>query len=151
METAAIIAIGSGVLSAGLGIVQGVQSSQAARRETAQYEEEQRIALLAADQEEIARRRRLDSILATNEAIRGARGLNFDSGSARALREANIAEAEDDIGTARLNRLGQASRAAYGAEGARMREQAGLFSGFGAVASGLGNAASSSLRYIPRK
>lgn len=105
METVALIApyvaIASGVAQAGLGLVQSGQSSQAARQEVAQYQEEERIALLAADQEEIARRRKLESILATNEALRGARGLTFDSGSARALREANVAEAEADIGTSR--------------------------------------------------
>ena len=150
-NSAAARAIASGVAQAGLGIVQGVQSSQAAKLEVQQYEEEQRIAHLAADQEELARRRKLEGILATDEALRGARGLSFESGSARALREANISEAESDIGTARLNRIGQASRAAYGEMGARMRESGGLFSGAGAVASGLGNAANAALRYIPRK
>lgn len=155
METVALIApyvaIGAGVAQAGLGVVQGIQSSRAAKLEVQQYEEESRIAMLAADQEEIARRRKLESILAMNETLRGARGLAFDTGSARALRDASTTEAEDDIATARLNRLGQASRAEYGAAGARMRASSGLFSGAGAIASGLGNAASSAIRYIPRK
>jgi hypothetical protein len=154
METIAavapFIAIASGVATAGLGVVQGIQSSRAAKLEATQYEDERRTALLAADQEEVARRRRLQSILSMNEALRGSRGLAFESGSERALREANIQEAESDIGTARLNRLGQARRAELGAFGARNRETAGLFSGAGAFVSGLGTAATGALRYAPK-
>jgi hypothetical protein len=153
METIAAalpyIAVASGVASAGLGIVQGAQASQAASLERQQFEDEAQTARLAAQQEENARRHRLAAILSENEALRGARGLSFESGSERAIREENIRAAEADIGTVRLNRLGQVRRAELGAAGARMRETGGLFSGAGAFASGLGTAATSLLRYAP--
>lgn len=151
METIAtvgtIVSVASSVAQAGLGIVQGIRSSRAASLERQQFEDEKRLALLAADQEEVARKKRLASILSLNDALRGARGLAMGTGSEVALREANIAEAESDIGTARLNRLGQAQRAHYGILGASMRESGGLFSGAGAFASGLGSAATSLMRY----
>ena len=151
METivaiAPFVAAASGLATAGLGVVQGIQSSRAAGLERAQYEDEARTAKLAADQEEVARRRRLVSILSENEALRGGRGLSFDSGSELALRESNVSEAERDISTVRLNRLGQVRKAELGAYGASMRETSGLFSGAGAFVSGLGGAATSLQRY----
>mgnify|MGYP007100112602 CR=1 FL=1 len=144
---APFIAMASGVAQAGVGIVQGIQSSKAASVERAQYEEEAAMHRLAGDQEELARRKKLESVLAMNEAFRAGRGLAFDTGTSRALRDSNIAEAEADIGTTRLNRAGAVSRASYGALGAGMRERAGLFSGFGAAVSGIGNAATGYLKY----
>lgn len=150
MEIATIapfVMMASGVASAGMGVVQGIQSSKAAALEKAQYEEEAATLRVAADQEEVARRRQLESILATNETLRGARGLSFSSGSADALRAENMRLAETDIATARLNKSAAISRVSYGALGAGMREKAGLFSGAGAVVSGLGTAAQGALKY----
>lgn len=151
METivaaAPFIAIASGAATAGLGIVQGIQSSRAASLEKAQFEDEAQTARLAADQEEVARRRRLAMIRSENLALRGARGLALESGSARALEEENTRAAEEDIATVRMNRLAQARRAEYGAYGASLRERGGLFSGAGAFASGIGSAATSLMRY----
>ena len=144
---ATVASAAASVAGAGLGVVQGIQSSRGARLEVQQHEEEARLALLAADQEEVQKRRRLETVLANNEALRGARGLTFDSGSARALREANIAEAEDDIAIGRLNRLNQARRSEYAAMGARMRGQGGLFSGAGAVLTGISSAGNSLMRF----
>lgn len=151
METIAVIAplvaAGAGVAQAGLGIVQGIQSSSAAKVERQQYEEEAATYRLAGEQEELQKRRKLESVLAMNEAIRAGRGLSLDTGTSRALRDSNIAEAEADIATGRLNTAGRVSRSTYGALGAGMRERAGLFSGFGAAVSGLGSAATGALKY----
>lgn len=151
METLAVVApyimIASGVASAGMGVVQGIQSSRAAKLEQAQYEDESRTARLAADQDEVMRRRRLESILSLNDALRGSRGLAMGTGTDMALRESNIAEAEDDIATARLNQLARARRADLGAFGAAQRSRGGLFSGAGAFVSGLGTAFSGYQRF----
>ena len=153
METIGIIGtvmgIASGVASAGLGVVQGIQSSRAAKLEVAQHEDEARSARLAADQEEVARLKQLRSVLASNEALRGGRGLAMGTGTDIALRDSNISEAEDDIATGRMNRLAQARRSDYAAWGAGQR--GGLLSGAGAVVSGLGTVASTAMRYRPVK
>ena len=153
METIAmiapIIAIGSGIASAGLGVVQGIQTSRAAKLEQSQHEDEARSARLAADQEENVRRKQLYSVLATNEALRGSRGLAMGTGTDLALRDSNISEAEDDIATGRMNRLGQARKSDLAAWGAGQR--GGLLSGAGAVVSGLGTVASTAMRYRPVK
>lgn len=147
METMAILSAVAGIASAGMGVVQGIQSSRAAGLERAQYEEERKIAMLAADQEENVKRKRLEATLALNEAVRAGRGLSLITGTSEALRAANIEAAEDDIATGRLNASLRASRASYGALGAAMRQAGGLFSGAGAFVSGIGSAAGSLARY----
>lgn len=155
METIGIIgtvvSIASAVGSAGLGVVQGIQSSRAAKLEVAQHEDEARSARLAADQEELVRRRQLQTVLASNEALRGSRGLAMGTGTDLALRQSNIDAAEDDISTGRMNRLAQARRSDYAAFGAEQRSRGALFSGAGAFVSGLGTAATTALRYRPVK
>lgn len=152
MEIAAIapyVAVASGVATAGTGIVQGIRSSQAAGLERRQYEQQIQTAQTAAVQEEVVRRRRLAQVLSANEALRGARGLDYDTGTSEALDAANRQYAEDDIETARLNRLALADRARYGALAAGMRETGGALSGAGAFASGLGSAGTAVMRYFP--
>jgi hypothetical protein len=151
METIAVatpfIAMASGVAQAGVGVMQGIQSSNAASVERTQYEEEAAMYRLAGEQEELQKRKKLESVLAMNEAIRAGHGLSLDTGTSRALRDSNIAEAEADIATGRLNTAARVSRSTYGALGAGMRERAGIFSGIGAAVSGLGSAATGALKY----
>lgn len=151
METAlAIGSIVAGVASAGAGIAGAASASKAARAEVAQHEQEMQLAAIAADQEEVTRRRKLEGILAQNEALRGARGLALDTGTARALRESNIAEAEDDISTIRLNKAGLMQRSAYGIESAKMRASTTMLSGIGSAIGSLGSAGTTALRYWPK-
>ena len=144
---APFIAMASGVAQAGAGLMQGIQGSRAAAAERQQYEEEAQLARLSGAQQELAARKNLEKAFAINESLRAARGLTMGTGTDLALRNANIAEAESEIGTIRLNTEGRVSRSTYGALGAGMRERAGLFSGFGAAVSGIGNAATGYLKY----
>lgn len=118
---AAAIAV-SAAASAGTAIYTGQQQAAAskanAQAQAAQYAEEQRTARLAAEQEEAAKRRTLDAVLSSQDALRAGRGLDLGSPTGEAIRRESIEQAEWDITTIRANanardrRLGLASDSA---------------------------------------
>lgn len=141
METTAAIALASTVVSAGAAVYGGMQQSKAYALERQQYEQQAELARLSAAQEESARLRQLDEMLATQRAMAVARGYDPDtSGSFTALQEQDKKEALADIDTAKINRLSQARASEYGAAQAGANSSAALISGFG-------NAAGSIFRY----
>lgn len=139
METVAIV---STAISAGTAIIGGMQQSRALEMERRQHEENAELAKLAAAQEESARLKELDKMLATQRAMAIARGYDPDeSGSFLALQEEDRRQALADIETAKITRLSQARASRYAAA------QAGSNTG-GAMLSSFGGAAGSLFRYV---
>ena len=118
---AAAVAV-SAAASAGTAIYSGQQQARAARQQAeataTQYAEEQRAARLAAEQEELARRRDLGRVLSAANALRAGRGLDMGSQTGEALYRASVEAAEADIEIIHANaerggrRLGLAADAA---------------------------------------
>ena len=138
----------SAAASAGTAIYTGQQQAAAskanAQAQAAQYAEEQRAARLAAEQEEAAKRRTLDAVLSSQDAIRAGRGLDLGSPTGDAIRRDSIEQAEWDITTIRANansrerRLGLASDSALtrGRNDARTALVQGYGSAVGSLAGG---------------
>ena len=126
---------GVGALSSLAGGVQG-QQSQAFLAE--QYAEEKAATEAAAAQDELQRRRQLDSILAGQRAIFASRGVELFGGSQQAITTRTKREAEEDIETSRSNYLSRARR--YGLAGgqATLAGRSDLLGGVGKAATQIG-------------
>ncbi len=142
METAIATTVISGVASAGMSVLSGVQAAQGAKAERRQYEYDRDLAYAEASEGEIRRTKDLKRVLATNQALRAGRGLAFSSGTADAIEEANIAEARADIGVANLNAYNKALRNSYAIAASRQRQDAGYLSAASGFVKGLSSAAS---------
>jgi len=129
-----------GNVFSGLGAVSslagGVQGMQGAEFLEAQYEEEAANARTAAAQDELQRRRQLNTVLASQRAIFASRGIELFGGSQQAIQEGTKQQAEEDISTSKINILSRARR--YGLAGAQAAVQ-----GTGAFLGGVGGAAKS--------
>ncbi len=129
--------IGSGLATLGAvsALAGGFRGAQAAEFEAAQFREEMEIARVAAEQEEVQRRRQLRATLAAQTAIRAGRGVElFGSGSFEAIRKRTIEEAEEDITTAKLNALSRSRRFSLAAAEAESRGQSAILGGVGTAA-----------------
>jgi hypothetical protein len=149
MEVATIAAVGmiaSGVATAGAAAYSGVQSARTAQVARRQYEEERNLAALQGLQDENTRRAGLQRALATNQALRAGRGLQYMTPGSEALEDYNVAEAEKDIGAAKLNTLRRVRRYDLAIEGESARETGGYLSAATGVIQGFGSAATGARR-----
>ncbi len=125
------------VTTAAASLAQGYTSYRAAQAERAQYEEERKTAELAGQQEEVVRRQRLAKALATQNALRAARGLSLTSPQADVIRRTTVREAEHDISAIRLDSRRRQRRFGLGAEQAGINAIGGLVGGVGGAAGNL--------------
>lgn len=142
-ETLLIASAVSSVIGAVGSIAQGHAASRAAEAEAEQYRDEAEAARVNAVIEETDRRKELQQILATGEAVRAGRGLSLDTGSSEALRDSSEAEAERDINLIRANAFGRQRRMLLAADAASARSGTALTSGYLRVGSQLLSAAGS--------
>lgn len=135
------VAIASTVVSAGLGVAGAVRQSRAASFEREQLEQEAKAIELAAQQDENARRENLRRVIASQQAIRAGAGLQFDTGTSRAIANRSVDATEDDIITSRFNFMRRAQRTRFAAFGAEQRGRNALFAGGAGILSAAGKAA----------
>jgi hypothetical protein len=137
-----LMAIGMALSTAGTA-AQAVGARRAAKFERVQYEEQAQMAKLQAEEEEAQRRQELQSVLATQEAIRAGQGLDPLSGTGQAIRRFTVGTAERDIKIGRLNALMGARRYGLAAQQAKIGGKAaftgGLLSAGAGLLSGAGN------------
>lgn len=114
---------------AGLSVMQGAAAKQQANAQRKVYEQERKGALLAAKQDEVARRSRLADVLATQQAILGGRGVDLFGPQSFAIEAASRSEAEADIGAARLTYLNRAERLRQAGQMARAQGQSAFVGG----------------------
>ncbi len=125
------------VVTTAASLAQGLASFRAAQAERAQYEEERKAAELAGQQEEVMRRQRLAKALATQNALRAARGLSLTSPQADIIRRATVREAESDIAAIRLDSRRRQRRFGLAAEQAGLDAAGALIGGVGRAAGNL--------------
>lgn len=133
------LTVGNALSAAGAvsSLAGGIQGQQSAEFLQAQYAEEEANAKAAAAQDELQRRRQLNSVLATQRAIFAGRGTELFGGSQMKIQERTKIEAEEDIETSTLNYLSRARRynLASGQAGAQGRQA--LLGGVGGAAKSL--------------
>lgn len=122
-------AIAMVAIAAVSGVMQGMAARSASKFEAEQYQREEQRSKLAAKQAEIDRRQELRRVLASQEAIRSAAGLDLYSGTGKALREDAISEAETDILNTRINYLGRADSARIAAKMVKSQGRQALIGG----------------------
>lgn len=136
-ETLAIAAVAASVVSAGAAVAGGMQQAKAAKLEEKQYQDQADIARVQGEQQEAARRQQLADTLATQSAIRAGRGVELDSGTGTALRDASTVAAARDIDTIKANSLNQQRSFGLNAAAADARATGAMIAGIGGGASGL--------------
>ena len=142
-EWIAIASAVSSVIGAVSSVAQGNQANRAAQLEAEQYRDEAETARVNAVLEETDRRKDLQRVLATQEAIRAGRGLDFSTGSSEALSGASEAEAERDVNLIRANAFNRQRRMLLAADSASQRGQSALYAGYARASSQLLSAAGS--------
>lgn len=103
------IAVATAASAAGAGYAAYSSSQQneaAASAAKAQADTDQ----AAAAQDEAQRRRQLMQVIASQDALRAARGSSLTSGTALSIYDDTVSQAEQDIQTSRLNYLSQADQ-----------------------------------------
>lgn len=118
-------------------LASGYQGYQGAEFLRAQYEEEAANAKTAAAQDELQRRRQLDSVLASQRAIFASRGVELFGGSQQAIQAQTKKEAEEDIETSRTNYLSRSRRYGLAANQAQAQGTGALLGGVGGAAKSL--------------
>ena len=129
-EMIAIASAISSVVGAVGSVVQGQAAQRAAESEAAQYRDDAETARVNAVIEETDRRKELQRVLATGEAVRAGRGLDLNTGSSDALRSASEADASRDINVIRANAFGRQNRNLLAADAASSRGSAAATSGY---------------------
>jgi hypothetical protein len=129
------LAIIGTALTAGMGayssIQQGNAQASAAEFERAQYEEQRTLGKIQALDEEADRRRRLNQVLASNQAAAAGMGINTNgSRSFLAIQDDSANEAERDIGRISLNAASQNRRFSLAADQASMSGKAARRAGY---------------------
>lgn len=134
------IATIAAVVSATASVAGGVQGMRASNMQQQQYEEEAANTRVQAAEAEVERTRELRSVLATQDAIRAGRGLEFDSGTAQALRDDTNALYERDIASIRYNAENKTRRLGLAGDQARAQGTGSLLSGFAQAGGALSRA-----------
>lgn len=96
--------------SAGGAIYGGYAKSAEYKGEANAAEAQADTAQAAAAQDEAQRRRQLTQVIASQDALRAARGSSLTSGTALSIYGDTVGQAEQDIRTSRLNYLSQADQ-----------------------------------------
>lgn len=107
VAAAAVAAAGSGYAA--------YSQSAAAESQAQQMKAEEDTSRAAAAQEEAKQRRHLMQVIASQDALRAARGGSMTSGTALSIYDDTVSEAEKDINATRLNTLSRADRYRLGA------------------------------------
>jgi hypothetical protein len=122
------------IIATGLGgiaqISGGISANNQARAEAAQYDQNAKSALTAADQSESLRRQDLISTLSSIDAVRTARGLDVASPTGQVIAQNRTARAEQGIDTENLNYRTQAQSYKTQAGISRSQGSAALLGGF---------------------
>lgn len=118
-------------------LASGVQGYQGAEFLQDQYEEESANAKTTAAQDELQRRRQLNSVLASQRAIFASRGVELFGGSQQAIQAQTKKEAEEDIETSRTNYLSRSRRYGLAANQAQAQGTGALLGGVGGAAKSL--------------
>lgn len=127
MGFAPILAVG---LQAGAQIMGGIAENSQKKAEAAQYDQNAKTTLTAADQSEALRRQDLISTLSSIDAVRSARGLEVASPTGMAIRGNTTARADAAINTENLNYRTQAQSYKTQAGISRSQGTAALIGGF---------------------
>lgn len=125
----------------GTSLMGGKQGSDAAKLQAQQLEDERRNAATQAKIDEAERRKELESVLATNQAVRAGRGIELYSDTFRNMQGVTVRDAEDDISMIQLNSLNRQRRLGLGIEQANLQASGAMLSGIGGAAGGLGKLA----------
>lgn len=121
------------------GLFQGLTNATAYQAEARQLKEEEATARAAAVQAEAQQRRQLLATIASQDALRAARGGSMTSGTALSIYGDTVSEANKDIATTRLNYLTKADRYRMSASlrrGAATASTVGGYLSLGAGAAG---------------
>lgn len=130
------IAVSAAVSAAGAGYAAHSQAEQnKAAANAAEVQED--TARAAAAQDEAQRRRQLMQVIASQDALRAARGSSLTSGTALSIYDDTIAQAEKDIRTSRLNILSQADQYRMTAQARRAAATDSLVGGYLSVGGGV--------------
>lgn len=141
------MAIAGQALSAVGSISAGISANSQARAEAAQYDQNAKAALTAADQSEALRRQDLISTLSSIDAVRSARGLDVASPTGQVIAQNRTQRAEEGIDTENLNFRTQAQSYKTQAGIKRSQGSAALLSGFLKGGSSLFGAGSDAMKF----
>jgi hypothetical protein len=128
------------IVSAAASVAGGVQGMRAGNMQKQQYAEEAANTRVQAAEAEVERTRELRSVLATQDAVRAGRGLEFDSGTARALRDDTNYVFERDIDSIRYNAENKTRRLGLAGSQAQAQGTGALLSGFAQAGGALSRA-----------
>jgi len=121
MAQIALAAIGSAQM-----IMQGIGAKGQADAQRSMYEQERKNAQIAAASDEAARRGKLQDILSSQRAILGARGLDPYDTQSLTIADKSKADAEADIGGAKMTFLNKAERYGQAAAYAKWQGKSAL-------------------------
>jgi hypothetical protein len=124
------MAIAAPLLAAGGQIMGGISENNQKRAEAAQYDQNAKATLTAADQSEALRREDLLSTLSSIDAVRSSRGLEVASPTGTAIRQNRTGRAEQAIGAENLNYRTQAQSYKTQAGISRSQGTSALIGGF---------------------
>jgi hypothetical protein len=124
------MAIAATALSGIAEISGGISANSQARAEAAQYDQNAKAALTAADQSESLRRQDLISTLSSIDAVRASRGLDVASPTGQVVAQNRTTRAEQGIDTENLNYRTQSQAYKTKAGIARSEGSAALLGGF---------------------
>lgn len=130
MGFAVPLVIAASALSAGASIYQGLAANAQAKAEAAQYDQNAKAALTAADQADAERRADLNATLSAVNALRTSRGADVASPTGMVLAEDTRARAQRAIDTSNLNYRNKAQAYKTQAGISRSQGTAALVGGF---------------------
>lgn len=134
-QLAAVATIASAAFQVLGSMQQGNQGVADAKFQKQQMETAAADELLASTQEEAQRRKELNDTLSTIDAMRAASGLSLRSPTGRTIQKTNIANASNDIGIAKTNRMIRADQyqrqGAYGVSAAKAKRTSTIIGGVG--------------------
>ncbi len=116
----------------------GKAGQDAAKAQAAQYEEEAKNAATQAKIDEVERRKELDSLLATNRAVRAGRGIELYSDTFNNIQDVAVRDAESDIDMIQLNALNRQRRYGLGVAQAEAQGESAKLAGYGGALGGIG-------------
>jgi predicted RND superfamily exporter protein len=121
--------IGGAALGGATSVLGGISESNSLKSQAKQYKQQARLIRLAGKQDEVQRRQGLADILAAQQAIRSASGVDPYSQTSQNIAKRTSFEGESDILTSRINYLSQERQARLAAKEAKRAAKKSLFGG----------------------
>jgi hypothetical protein len=128
--TAITIALAVAAAAAAAGTAySAVAANDAAQAQAAQQKDQALSERAAAAQQEAAQRRKLQQVIASQDALRAGRGVSLTSGTALSIYDDTLDQGKKDIAAARLNNLSQVQRYRYAANQSQQEGRDALIGG----------------------